>query len=213
MIRLDPNGRVLVLGAHPDDEVMCGGLIARLADLGCTIHHHFFSDCSTSTIARGHHPDALIRECEESRDVLGIAPDGRGQFDFPVRRFPEFRQRILDALLAIRKSYQPTLVLTSATDDIHQDHSTVTQEAIRAFKHCTILGYESPWNQLTTKHDFMVSLDQSHLDRKLAAMACYRTQSAGHYFQEDFIVGLARVRGVQAAVRYAESYQIIRMVV
>lgn len=212
MISFDPKCRALVLGAHPDDEVMSGGLIARLADLGCDIHHYFFSDCAVSTKDRGHDPEVLLKECEASRDILGISATGRGRFDFPVRHFPEHRQGILDALLQIRRSFSPTLILTSATDDVHQDHATVTQEAIRAFKNSTILGFESPWNQLVSKHDFLVTLEQSHMDRKLAAKDCYRTQAKGLYFQDDFITGLARVRGVQAGVHFAESYQIIRIV-
>jgi N-acetylglucosamine malate deacetylase 1 len=205
--------RVLVLGAHPDDETMCGGLIARLADSGSEIHHHYFSDCAVSTIARGHDPATLLSECEESRNILGISTLGRGGFTFPVREFPSHRQAILEALVALRKDVRPTLVLTAASDDVHQDHATLTTEAIRAFKGSTILGYEMPWNQLYAHHDCLVALQQSHLDRKLMAIAAYRSQTGSAYVAPEFTTSLAKVRGVQAGCNLAESYQLIRLVI
>lgn len=212
MFTFDKTCRVLVVGAHPDDEIMCGGLITRMVEQGCQIYHYYFAECRISTQDRGYDPELLIQECRQSRATLGIPDSHCGGFDFPVRHFPEYRQQILDALLSIRRAVAPTIVLTSGTDDIHQDHSTLTHEVIRAFKGSTILGYESPWNQLATQNDMLVKLNQSHLDNKIAAMSAYQTQSQSPYFQPDFITGLARVRGVQAGSQYAESYEVVRLV-
>lgn len=203
---------VLVVGAHPDDEIMCGGLLARLSEAGSRIHHYYFSDCAISTQARGFPPEQLLNECEKSRDILGVAADCRGGFDISVRQFPAFRQTILDALIRLRKTIAPQLVLTAATDDIHQDHSTLTNEVIRAFKNVSILGYEMPWNQLQAHHDCLIKLDQAHLDRKIAALACYKTQAGSEYASAEFMIALARLRGIQIGVDYAESFQIIRLV-
>lgn len=213
MFSFDKACRVLVVGAHPDDEIMCGGLITKMVEQGCQIFHYYFAECRISTQDRGYDPEMLIQECRQSRATLGIPESHCGGFDFPVRHFPEYRQEILDALLAIRRAVAPTIVLTSGTDDIHQDHSTLTHEVIRAFKGSTILGYESPWNQLATQNDMLVRLSQDHLDNKIAAMLAYQTQSQSPYFQPDFISGLARVRGVQAGTQYAENYEVIRIVI
>jgi N-acetylglucosamine malate deacetylase 1 len=209
---VQPGTRVLVLGAHPDDEAMCGGLLAKLADAGAALHHYWFSDCAISTRARGHDPAQLLAECERSRDILGIAADGRGGFDFPVREFPANRQRILDALIGLKRKIKPAIVLTAATADFHQDHSTLTVEAIRAFKESSILGYELPWNHLRSEQQLYVQLEQSHLDRKIAAIGAYQSQAGSNYTSAEFITSLARVRGVQAGCEYAESFEIIRMI-
>ncbi len=66
-----------------------------------------------------------------------------------MREFPKFRQEILDALIRLRKKIQPDMVFTPSRYDTHQDHKTTVEETMRAFKQCTILGYEQPWNNIT----------------------------------------------------------------
>ncbi len=202
----------LVLGAHPDDEMGCAGLICRLRDAGVEVHHYYFSDCAISTIARGHPPELLLEECEASRRTLGLDPAHCGGFDFPVREFPRVRQELLDELLRLRQKINPQLVMTASRDDIHQDHSTLTIEAIRAFKYSTILGYELPWNCRVMRHDFLVRLTDSQLERKIAAIQCYQTQQGSIYTDPDAIRSLARVRGMQCGATYAECYELIRAI-
>jgi N-acetylglucosamine malate deacetylase 1 len=203
----------LVLGAHPDDEMGCAGLIARLTQIGATIHHAYFSTCAISTIARGHAPGALLEECAASRATLGIAEHNCHDFDFPVREFPAYRQSILDALIGLRNSVRPNLVLTACRADFHQDHSTLTAEAVRAFKHTTILGYELPWNCPEMQHDVLIRLEAAHVETKIAAIGCYKTQAGAPYVEPEFIRSLARVRGIQCGADFAECYELIRCVV
>lgn len=203
----------LVVGAHPDDEIGCGGLIARLADEGIKVHHYYFSTCAASTRDRGFPTNQLLEECEASRDILGIDQDGRGAFGYQVRTFPSFRQNILDDLIELRHLIDPSVVLTASRSDVHQDHSTLTNEVVRAFKFSTILGYEMPWNSLVSRHDLLVALSAEQLERKLDAAAAYKTQAGSSYFDPEFVKGLARVRGVQANTDYAEGLEVMRMVV
>lgn len=200
----------LVLGAHPDDEMGCAGLICRLRDAGVEVHHYYFSDCAISTRDRGHPPEKLLNECAESRRILDISPEHSGGFDFPVREFPRLRQEILDALIGLRQKINPQLVLTACRDDIHQDHSTLTVEAIRAFKYATILGYELPWNCRVMRHDVLIRLDESHITRKIEAIQSYESQRGSIYTDPEVIRSLARVRGLQCGERYAECYELIR---
>ncbi|QPS80715.1 PIG-L deacetylase family protein [Delftia acidovorans] len=205
-------GPVLVLAPHPDDEIGCGGMIARLIEQGYEVHHYYFSDCEESNKALGHDTSQLIEECNASRRVLGIPSENWGCFDFRVRYFPEQRQEILESLIKLRSKLRPGLVLAPNKSDIHQDHSTIAMEAIRAFKHCSILGYELPWNMLESSHDCLVKLDKKHLDVKLASLACYKSQGSRHYANHKFFESLACIRGVQAQTEYAECYEVIRMV-
>jgi LmbE family N-acetylglucosaminyl deacetylase len=205
--------RVLVLGAHPDDEMGCGGILGRLADAGAEIHHYYFSTCAISTQGKGFAPEDLLAECEKSRDLLGISKTGRGGYEFPVRQFPQYRQEILDALIGLRKIVSPDLVFTATTDDIHQDHSTLTTEAIRAFKGTSIFGYEMPWNLLQQRYDCLVALTEQELVRKIEAVMSYKSQAKSPYLNADFMRSLARVRGVQAGCDFAEAFQIIRLMI
>jgi N-acetylglucosamine malate deacetylase 1 len=204
--------KTLVLAAHPDDEMGCGGLITKLHEAGCEVHHYYFSDCAISTKARGFDPQQLLDECEKSRDVLGISNHARGRFDFPVRRFPSFRQEILEQLVFLKEKIRPDLVLTTATTDFHQDHKALTEEALRAFKGISILGYELPWNNREFRNSVFVQIERRQLDVKIASVQCYATQKNSIYTHSESIESIARYRGLQAGCLYAECYEAIRIV-
>jgi N-acetylglucosamine malate deacetylase 1 len=204
--------RALVLGAHPDDEMGCAGLVVRLLEEGCEIHHYYFSDCAISTKARGFEPEQLLIECEASRDVLGIPTAGRGSFNFPVREFPAHRQSILEELVKLDRAIAPDLVLTATTTDLHQDHGTLTSEAIRAFKKASILGYELPWNNLEFASAFYVQLEPHQLAKKISSISCYATQRKAQYVQKESIEAIARVRGLQSNAEFAECFQVVKLI-
>lgn len=107
---------------------------------------------------------------------------------------------------------KPDLVLMSSIKDIHQDHSTIAQEGLRAFKNTTILGYELIWNNLTFDTTSFVSLERKHIQAKCDALKEYKSQGIRDYMSEDFIFSLAKTRGVQIGVEYAESFEVIRLV-
>lgn len=68
--------------------------------------------------------------------------------DFAVRKLSYSRQDVLEELVRLNRSLQPQMVFCPTLGDLHQDHSVVAQEALRAFKTKTILGYEVPWNTI-----------------------------------------------------------------
>jgi hypothetical protein len=98
-------------------------------------------------------------------------------------------------------------------DDIHQDHYTIAQEGLRAFKFCTILAYEMPWNNLTFETSSFVLLEERHLQCKINALKEYVSQSHRPYSNEEFIRALARTRGVQINATYAETFNVIRWII
>ena len=196
--------RVLCLAPHTDDEMGCAGTLARLKRSGATIKYVCFSACEESL--PNHPPDTLRHECAEMMRRLGI--DGEIG-TLRVRCFPEVRQQILESLVAMRE--WPDLVLTPCSDDAHQDHRTVYEESVRAFR-CTILGYELPQNLRTYHNAAWIRLEPRDMERKIEALAAYASQSDRPYAGEDFIRSLARVRGLQAGCEYAESYEVIRWI-
>lgn len=203
--------RVLVLGAHPDEELGCGGTISKLVKRGIKVYHYYFSTCVESLQDLGLPEDMLIEECNACRRILGIDPAKCGHFDFPVRRFPEHRQAILDTMLMLKKQINPALVMVPNGHDIHQDHNVIYKEALRAFKHASLLGFEMPWNTLTMDHDCLVEIDKDDLDRKISAVACYKSQAGRNYANIEFFQSLAKVRGVQGNMPYAECYEVVRL--
>ena len=94
--------------------------------------------------------------------------------------------------------------------DIHQDHLTIAQEGLRAFKQTTVLGYELIWNNLEFNTGCFVTLSRTHVEAKCNALRAYESQNHRPYMQADFVFSLARTRGVQIGVEYAESFEVMR---
>lgn len=203
--------KALVLGAHPDDELGCAATIAKIINSGAEVYHYYFSLCEQSLSDIGLPVYQLKEECNLSRKTLGISANNCGNFHFPVRNFPSVRQDILEELVKLKKSINPGVVFVPNSNDIHQDHHCIYEEAIRAFKHTTILGYELPWNTLTMNHDCLVIVDEGHLKKKLDASLCYKSQLNRNYANVHFYRSLACVRGVQANVQFAECFEVIRL--
>ena len=144
--------------------------------------------------------------------MLGILKEDCIVLDFEVRRFPEFRQKILDKMLDLGRSYNPDIVLLPSVNDTHQDHRTIATEGFRAFKRTTMLGYEVPWNNLEFRTNCFVGLTERELELKIEALDKYESQKHRNYASADFVRSLAITRGVQIGKKYAESFEVIRWV-
>ena len=204
--------RALVLAPHTDDgELGAGGTIARLVELGCTVHYAAFSIAEESVPA--HLPrDILDTEVRAATQQLGIAPEHLHVFKFKVRKLGQARQEILEELVRLRAAHQFDLVLMPNLHDIHQDHETVAREGVRAFKNTTLLGYELICNSLQFNTCAFVALEEKHLARKIDALKAYKSQDGRTYMSPDFIRSLATARGVQIGANYAEAFEVVRWV-
>lgn len=204
--------RVLILSPHTDDgEVSAGGTIARFIEQGKKVYYVAFSSCEKSVPATL--PKNILQvECLQATHALGILQSNVILLDFAVRVFPEFRQEILDQMIKIRNEIKPDLVICPSSFDTHQDHAVVHAECIRAFLRTTsIWGMEHPWNNLSFKTDIMVELTDKHIQKKISALGQYNSQSFRDYFKEEYIRGCAYTRGMNAGVRFSESFECIRM--
>lgn len=212
MVQLSSFERVLVLGAHPDDgEFGCGATMAKLADAGVEVYYAMFSPCEES-LPEGVPRDVLSTEARRSSRILGMKEEDLVFFDFPVRKFPQYRQEILEEMVSLRKRLQPDLVLLPSTADLHQDHATIAAEGWRAFKSVSLAGYEVAWNNLSfTSHLFSV-VEEDHVARKIAAVKAYESQHFRSYSKDSFIRSLAEVRGTQVGRPLAEAFEVIRWI-
>lgn len=204
--------RILILAPHTDDgELGCGGTIARFATNKKEVHYAAFSDCKRSLPA-GLAPDTLEKECKKAIHTLGMHPSKLLLYDFEVREFTQKRQEILQEMISLNKYIQPELVFIPGATDIHQDHQVIHNEALRAFKHSSIFGYELPWNQSSFNATLFNKLTTEEVDKKIKALLAYQSQSHRNYMQEDFIRALAKVRGVQCGAEYAEAFEVYKLI-
>ena len=178
---------------------------------GCEVHYAAFSACEQSVLP--HLPkDILITEVKLATKILGIKPENLTLLKYDVRTFNYHRQAILDDVLKLARAIEPDLVFVPSLQDIHQDHATIANEAVRAFKFTSILSYEMPWNNLNFSTTCFVHLTEQQIETKAKALSAYQSQAHRPYANEEFIRSLARTRGVQINTRYAEVFEVIRWI-
>lgn len=206
--------RILVLSPHTDDgELGCGGSIARFIDEGLEVHYTAFSTCDKS-VPTNHPKDILSTECKNAMKVLGVPEENIHLFDYEVRVFPLHRQEILEEMIRLNKEVMPDLVLTPSSHDIHQDHKIVYEESLRCFKKTSsIWGYEHPWNNLNFTTDIFLELKEKHIKQKIKVLEQYRSQDDRSYFKPEYIRSLAFTRGLQVDYSFAETFELIRLLI
>lgn len=191
---------VFVLAPHADDaEIGCGGTIARLVENGADVYSLVF----TKT-------DERNSEMVNAANILGITKCYN--FNLPIRKLTEYRQKILDKLLVLKVKFKPDLVIQPSLSDIHQDHQVVAQEGVRAFKDINLIGYEALWNNLNFDAQLFVSLNKNQVSKKIRAVRCYKSQYHKSYINSDYIKSLMKVRGVQIGFDNAEVFSVIRSI-
>lgn len=184
--------------------------MAKRVEMGHRVTYAVFSSCRRS-VPEGHDDQVLVREVREASRILGLDPDrDLILFDYDVRTFPAHRQEILEDLIKLRSELKPDLVICPSRNDVHQDHATICNEAIRAFKKQSILCYEEPWNNVTFSTNVFEKLESQHLDTKMKALGAYESQRHRTYFQEEVMRSLAITRGAQLEGGYAEAFEVVR---
>jgi len=205
--------KILVLAPHTDDgEFGCGGTIAKLIDEGHDVYYAAFSACQQSVLPQ-FPSDILITEVKEATKILGVKPENLILFDYDVRTFGYHRQEILDDLIKLRKDIDPDLIFIPTLTDVHQDHHTIAVEGMRAFKFKSIMSYELPWNNFSFSTSSFIHLDEKYIQTKVNALKAYQSQAHRSYSDEDFIRSVARTRGVQIGIRYAEAFEMVRWII
>ena len=220
---------VLVIAAHPDDEVLgCGGTLLKLARAGAEIHLAFLAD---GIGAR--HPDPAHRQAEldhrraaarAAADILGAAsihfddlPDNRLD-SVPLL---DLTQRV-EALIA---RHRPATLLTHHAGDLNIDHRRTHQAVMTACRPQsghpvrTLLCFEVPssteWQPPGSGAPFtpnwFVDIGAT-LDGKLAALAAYAAEVRDwpHPRSRAGVEYLARWRGASVGREAAEAFMLAR---
>jgi len=206
------SSKILVLAPHTDDgELGCGGTIVKLLREGHQVYYVAFSTADDSVPA-GFPKDQLVVEVKQATRALGIPSENLIVYNYTVRKLNYVRQEVLEELIKLRDKIKPDLVILPSSKDIHQDHLTVYQEGVRAFKFCSILGYELIWNNLGFETDCFIEITEEDLKQKISALDAYETQKGKNYMNAEFIKSLAVVRGTQIGVHFAETFDVVRWI-
>ena len=199
--------RVLFLGAHPDDiELGCGALL-----------HHIVKKTEVLCVTLSDNqknPDLkqVRNEHIRSMKILGV-PEEKVVFGtFQTRVFPDARQEILEYFLKLRKEFQPDLIFTHSKQDVHQDHNTMTEEALRAFRGITVLGFDVVRSSYGFFPHFLVEVTEEDVNKKIEALSQYETYKDRYYFNSDLTRSIMVRHGALAERPFAEGFDILRIV-
>lgn len=199
--------RVLFLGAHPDDiELGCGALL-----------HHIVKQTEVLCVTLSDNqknPDLqnVKNEHFESMAVLGVAKEKIVLGPFTTRVFPDARQEILEYFLSLRRDFKPDLIFVHSKQDVHQDHLTMTDEALRAFRGITVLGFDVVRSSYGFFPHFLVEVSEEDVNKKIEALSCYETYRDRYYFNSELTRSIMVRHGALAERRFAEGFDILRIV-
>ena len=204
--------KILILAPHTDDgELGCGGSIARFIEEGKNVFYAAFSTAEKSVSPK--FPNNILEiEVKAATKKLGIKKENLFIYNNEVRKLNYIRQEILEKLIQLKTEINPGIIFMPSINDIHQDHSTIAKEGLRAFKDRTILGYELIWNNISFNTTSFITLKKRHVQAKVDALKEYKSQSDRAYMSHEFIFSLAKSRGVQIGKEYAECFEVIRWV-
>ena len=198
---------VLFLGAHPDDiELGCGALLHHIAQQ---------SDVLCVTLSDNQkNPDLqnVMNEHFESMAILGVPKEKIILGPFATRVFPDSRQDILEYFLKIRREFQPDLIFVHSKQDVHQDHLTMTDEALRAFRGITVLGFDVVRSSYGFFPHFLVEVTEEDVNKKIEALSCYETYRDRYYFNSELTRSIMVRHGALAERPFAEGFDILRIV-
>lgn len=213
--------RVLVIAAHPDDEILgCGGTVAL---------HTRANDHVTSIIAcEGESLRYGVEGVGQKQDTLDAAQK-LGVKDTRLLGFPDQRldtlglTEIITPIERVVREVRPSIVYCQHGGDINADHQILFKallvatrpteaclEAVYAFDTASSTEWAYP---RTFAPDTWVDIS-SVLEVKLAAMACYRSEVRDypHPRSLEALANKAKAWGNQVCVDSAEVFMTIRRV-
>ena len=199
--------RVLFLGAHPDDiELGCGALIhhiAPMSDVLCVT----LSDNQKNPLLKN-----VVEEQYKAMAALGVPKDKVVLGQFTTRIFQDARQDILEYFLSLRSGFKPDIIFVHSKQDVHQDHNTMTDESLRAFRGITLLGFDVVRSSYGFFPNFLVEVSEEDVNAKIEALSQYETYRDKYYFNSELTRSIMVRHGALAEVPFAEGFDILRIV-
>ena len=224
-------GSVLVVAAHPDDEVLgCGGTIARHADEGDQVQVLIVAEGATSRqqqrdrLLVGDELSALSQAAQKAGSILGATCVEL--LDLPDNRLDSLdRLDLIKRIEEIVERHQPECVYVHHAGDVNVDHRRLHESVVTAcrptpghvvkrlisFEVASSTEWQPPGSAPAFQPNWFVDISDQW-ERKREALAAYASEmrSWPHARSLEAIQHLARWRGAQVGVEAAEAFCLLR---
>lgn len=218
--------KVLVVAAHPDDEILgLGGTTAKHVRAGDSV--------SVVIVATGATSRAGATETESEAEVLALracaaaaarvlGTDAPVFLGLPDNRLDSIA--LLDLVQALEsecRRVDPEIIYTHHHADLNIDHRLVHQAVMTAARplpgsrliatYCFETPSSTEWGDQVFRPQRFVDIAET-LDQKLRALRCYASEMRAfpHPRSEVSIEALARVRGAESGLAAAEAFEVRR---
>jgi len=220
---------VLVVAAHPDDEVLgCGATMARLAAQGRSVSVLILgagvAARGAGSASQARSREKLLAESEKANKILGVRKVYRA--DFPDNRFDSVALlEVVKVIEAVKAKAKPSLVLTHHAHDVNVDHQVAFRaclaafrpqpgEAARELRSFYVLS-STDWQAPSPAFAPNLFVDiSSTLEKKIRALEAYKSEIRA-YPHPRSSKGLrieAQRTGLRVGLAAAEAFEVVRRI-
>jgi LmbE family N-acetylglucosaminyl deacetylase len=218
--------KVLVVAAHPDDEVLgCAGVIAKHISNGDTVHILFMSNGVSSRNASNQDIKDRQLSAQNAADFLGVI--SIRQLDFPDNKMDTVA--ILDVVQSINvviDEMQPNIIYTHHIGDLNIDHQ-VTHKAVMtacrpqpnscvreiyAFEILSSTEWQTPGVTPFSPNVFVDITDYIDIKKQVLEIYSKEMRQSPHSRSIDNVIRLNMLRGSSIGVDYAEAFMLARYI-
>ena len=220
------NMKILVIAAHPDDEILgVGGTINKYIRRGEQVYVYIVTEgCSTQDRVNSKVLERKRKEALKANEILGVEEIIFGNLpDMKLDTLPHFE--LNNEILKIVDRVSPDIVFTHHYSDLNNDHRKVYEATMVACRPLNnkikeIYLYEvlssTEWsgNEKNFVPNTFISLEEYDLEMKIKAIQEYKTElrEYPHPRSEKGIENLAKYRGQIISAKYAETFELIRKI-
>tara|TARA_Y100001938_G_C7978946_1_gene373352 strand:- start:38 stop:697 length:660 start_codon:yes stop_codon:yes gene_type:complete len=214
------SANILAIGAHPDDvEFGCFGTLKKHIHKGdkvtiCLMSNSTVKDATTGKVTRTR--NASISEAACAAKYIGAELIMLDHQDTAI----PFNSDSVKQLEKIIVSNNINIIYTHWGGDTHQDHINTLNTTLAASRMIdNVLCYEQvPLPRVCMSYpvaNYYVDISDT-LDDKLKSCACHESQLKKYHDMGidilDNVTTLAKYRGNQSNVKYAEAFNVLKMV-
>lgn len=224
------NKKILIVAAHPDDEVLgCGATAKRLQSEGNEVYTLILSAGKASrheeNLAEAQ--TKLKEELKKANDIIGAKETFTA--DFPDNAFDSVALiEIVKKIEAIKNEIKPDVIFTHHIGDMNVDHQLTHRAVLTATRPMKdepvkeIYSFEIPssteWNSFNKDTAFIADVFfdiTKTINTKLSAMAEYKSElrEYPHPRSLQHIKELAKVNGTKVGLEFSENFMLIRKII